>query len=93
MKNECDEDFINIQREVKVTIQNLFRVALKAKFANKKNEELNRMLDEKFKGMVTQDECLQILKYIYKDEDFNDISERLERNLQVVESRATPQYH
>lgn len=50
------------------------------------------MLDEKFKGMVSQDECLQILKYIYKDDDFSEISERLERSLQIVESRTTPQY-
>jgi hypothetical protein len=89
LKNECDEDFIGIQKEVKLTIQNLFRVALKAKFPNKKNEELNRILEEKFKGMVTQEECIQILRYIYKDEDFNDINEKLERSLLLVESKTT----
>jgi hypothetical protein len=64
---------------------------LKAKHPNKKNEELNRILEEKFKGLVTQEECTQILRYIYKDDDFNAINEKLERNMQVVESKTSSQ--
>ena len=56
----------------------------------KKSSELVKILGDKFKGMVTQEECVQILRYIYKDDDFNDINEKLEKNLQIAEAKVGP---
>jgi len=88
LRNECDEEFRGIQKQVKLTIQDLFRIALKTKMPTKKNSEIQKILDEKFKGLISQDECVEILRYIYKDDDFTDIKEKVDRSLQLVESKA-----
>ena len=43
------------------------------------------MLEEKFKGHITEDECIEILRYIYKDEDFNEIKEKVDKSLVSAE--------
>ena len=70
-----------------MTIQDLFKIALKTKMPSKKNSEIQKILDEKFKGMISQDECIEILRYIYKDEDFNEIKDKVENNLLTFETK------
>lgn len=70
-----------------MTIQDLFKIALKTKMPSKKNSEIQKILDEKFKGMISQDECIEILRYIYNDEDFNEIKDKVENNLLTFETK------
>jgi hypothetical protein len=90
LRNECDEEFRNIQKQVKSTIQDLFMIAMKARLPTKKNSEIQKMLDEKFRGNISQEECVEILRYIYKDEDFNDIKGRVDRAIVVTEVKTGP---
>ncbi len=89
LRNECDEEFRNIQKQVRSTIQDLFKIALKTKLPTKKNSEIAKLLDEKFKGYITEDECLEILRYIYKDDDFKEIREKVERSMAPGEIKSS----
>lgn len=49
--------------------------------------EILKILSEKFKGHITQEECTEILRYIYNDEDYKEIIAKVEENLQIVENK------
>lgn len=77
MRNECDEEFRNIQKQVRSTIKELFKTTLKSKFPRKRNAEINQIMETKFSGYIGDDECKEILEYIYNDEDYKQILEKL----------------
>ena len=65
-------------------------IAMKARLPTKKNSEIQKMLEEKFKGSISQEECVEILRYIYKDEDFNDINARVDKAIIVTDIKTGP---
>jgi len=60
LRNECDEEFRNIQRQVRSTIKELFKTTLKSKFPRKRNIEITQIMESKFNGYIGDDECKEI---------------------------------
>lgn len=72
-----------IQKQVKSTIKELFKTTIKTKYPRKKNAEISLLLKNKFKGSINQDEAIEILRYIYNDDDFNQIIGNIEDALEI----------
>lgn len=82
LRNECDEEFRNIQRQVRSTIKELFKTTLKSKFPRKRNAEITQIMESKFNGYIGEDECKEILEYIYNNEDYKQILEKLKAHFE-----------
>jgi len=47
------------------------------------------MLKEKINGFIHEDEAVEILRYIYNEEDFNEIIGKIETALFEIEEETT----
>ncbi len=50
---------------------------LRGKYKYKHNKEINKMLQRKMKGDVYQEECADIIQYMYNEEDSVVLLDRL----------------
>jgi len=50
---------------------------LRGKYKYKHNKEINKMLQRKMKGDVYQEECADIIQYMYNEEDSAILLDRL----------------
>ena len=69
LRNECDEDFRNVQKQVKETVSELLRMHLKGKYPLKKNSDIKQMYHDRFSGFICEDEWIDIVRYMYNDAD------------------------
>ena len=69
LRNEIDEEFRFVQKQVKDTVKELLRVHLKLKFPLKGDGEIHNLLQRKLNGHVNEDEWVEIVKYMYNQED------------------------
>jgi hypothetical protein len=77
LRNEVDEEFRFVQRQLKETVHELLRVYLKGKHPLKGDEDLSQMLRKRVNGSVSEDEWIDIVKYMYNTEDSISIIMRI----------------
>jgi Ca2+-binding EF-hand superfamily protein len=69
MRNEIDEEFRFVQKQLRETVAELLRVYLKGKYARKIDNEIQQMLAQRMTGSLNEDEWVDIIKYMYNKED------------------------
>lgn len=69
LRNEIDEEFKIIQRQLKDTVADLLRVYLKGRHPLKSEDEVGKLLQKRIKSFVFEDEWTDIIKYMYNPED------------------------
>lgn len=77
LKNECDEEFRFVQKQVKDTVNDLVKVFVKRRNPNKSEKEVTALVAAKFKGAITETEWTEIVKYMYNEDDTNLIQDRI----------------
>jgi hypothetical protein len=69
LRNEVDEEFRFVQRQLKETVHELLRVYVKGKKPLKGDEEIQQMVRKKVNGNILEEEWVDIVKYMYNNED------------------------
>merc|ERR1719460_1758580 len=69
LRNEIDEEFKIIQKQLKDTVADLLRVYLKGRHPLKSEDEVSKLLAKRIKSFVYEDEWTDIIKYMYNPED------------------------
>ena len=69
LRNEVDEEFRFVQRQLKETVHELLRVYVKGKLPLKSDEEINGIVKKKTSGNLLEEEWIDIVKYMYNSED------------------------
>ena len=69
LRNEVDEEFRFVQKQLKDTVVELLRVYLKGKMPMKTDAAINRVLKKRLFGDVEEDEWVDIIKYMYNHDD------------------------
>lgn len=87
LRNEIDEEFRFVQRQLKETVNELLRVYLKGKMPLKGDEEINNMVKKRLTGTVSEEEWVDIVKYMYNTEDSVTIIMRVK---DLLKQRAQP---
>lgn len=87
LRNEIDEEFRFVQRQLKETVFELLRVYVKGKRPLKVDEEINAIVKKKTAGRITEEEWVDIVKYMYNNEDAVTIIMRIR---DVLKQQARP---
>jgi hypothetical protein len=69
LRNEIDEEFRIVQKQLKDTVAELLRVYLKGKYPLKSEDEVTRLLKKRMASSVYEEEWVDIIKYMYNHED------------------------
>ena len=69
LRNEIDEDFRIVQKQLKDTVSELLRVYLKGKYPLKSEDEVSKLLKKRMSTTVYEEEWVDIIKYMYNHED------------------------
>ena len=69
LRNEIDEEFRFVQKQLKDTVVELLRVYLKGKMPMKTDAAINRILKKRLFGDVEEEEWVDIIKYMYNHDD------------------------
>eukprot|EP00937_MAST-01D_sp_MAST-1D-sp2_P001185 g1185.t1 len=69
LRNEIDEEFRFVQKQLKQTVNELLRVYLKGKYPLKADREIGRLLEQRQRGGVQEEEWVDIIKYMYNHQD------------------------
>ena len=69
LRNEVDEEFRFVQKQLKDTVVDLLRVHLKAKHTLKGDDIINMMAEEIEEGMITLEQWNDIVQYMYNEDD------------------------
>merc|ERR1711865_1335827 len=69
LRNEIDEEFRIVQKQLKDTVAELLRVYLKGKHPLKSEDEVSKLLTKRVKSFVFEEEWTDIIKYMYNHED------------------------
>jgi len=77
LRNEIDEEFRFVQRQLKETVHELLRVYLKGKYPLKGDDDISQMLKKRLNGTVSEEEWVDIVKYMYNTEDSVSIIMRI----------------
>ena len=68
-RNEIDEEFRFVQKQLRETVCDLIRVHLKAKHPLKSDDVISDMADKVEKENISKDEWSEIISYMYNNED------------------------
>lgn len=77
LRNECDEEFRFVQQQVKNTIKELLKMYLRGKHPYKNDNDISGMITQKAKSFLNEDECQDIITYMYNKEDSALILEKV----------------
>jgi len=69
LRNEIDEEFRIVQKQLKDTVAELLRVYLKGKYPLKSEDEVSKILKKRVASSVFEEEWVDIIKYMYNHED------------------------
>jgi len=69
LRNEIDEEFRIVQKQLKDTVAELLRVYLKGKYPLKSEDEVSKLLKKRMAASVYEEEWSDIIKYMYNHED------------------------
>ncbi|KEG13207.1 putative structural maintenance of chromosome (SMC) family protein [Trypanosoma grayi] len=84
LRNEIDEEFRFVQRQVRETVHELLRVYVKGKRPSNSDAEINKIVQKKVSGTLLEDEWVDIVKYMYNTEDAVAIIMRLRDHLRQL---------
>ncbi|RNF27640.1 putative structural maintenance of chromosome (SMC) family protein [Trypanosoma conorhini] len=84
IRNEIDEEFRFVQRQVRETVHELLRVYLKGKRPSKSDAEINKLVQKKTSGALLEDEWVDIVRYMYNTEDAVSIIMRVRDHLRQL---------
>lgn len=62
LKNECDEEFRFVQKQVRDTVNDLVKVFVKRRNTNKPEKEIQALVKQKINGVITESEWSEIIK-------------------------------
>lgn len=68
-RNEIDEEFRFVAKQLKDTVFELLKVYLKGKYPLKVDSEISKFLSQKAEGYLNEEEWVDIVKYMYNKED------------------------
>ncbi|KRX10317.1 hypothetical protein PPERSA_02734 [Pseudocohnilembus persalinus] len=80
LKNEVDEDFNQVQSQLKETIQNIlksFNMNLNQK--SKQISEIEEIIKQKLKGYISLNEAQEIINYLYSEAETEFIYEKIDQ--------------
>ncbi|KAL9655035.1 hypothetical protein ABK040_008818 [Willaertia magna] len=69
LRNEIDEEFRLVQKQLKQTVAELLKAFLKGKFSRKLESEISGIIHQKLNGELNEEEWVDIIKYMYNNED------------------------
>ncbi|KAG9396206.1 EF-hand domain [Carpediemonas membranifera] len=70
MRNEIDEQFKSVLNDLKNTVKELLRAVIAQKLGTKpKTDAVAAKLEQKTEGTLTEDEWVDIVKYMYRQDD------------------------
>lgn len=69
LRNEIDEEFRFVQKQLTETVGELLKVYLKGKYPLKLDADINAMLQDRMNGQINEEEWVDIIKYMYNKED------------------------
>ncbi|KAG2393869.1 hypothetical protein C9374_003633 [Naegleria lovaniensis] len=69
LKNEIDEEFRYVQKQLKDTTAELLKVFLRGKYSKKVDHEIHQIIQNRLNGDLNEDEWVDIIKYMYNKED------------------------
>lgn len=87
LRNEIDEEFRFVQRQLKETVHELLRVYVKGKMPLKSDEEINNIVKKKTTGTLLEEEWIDIVKYMYNNEDAVSVIMRIR---DILKQKAQP---
>lgn len=73
-----DEEFRFVQAELKTTIHDLLKMHIQSKMRNKSVHEINEALKKRLTQEISYEECEDLVRYLYNNEDANLILRKLE---------------
>ncbi|CAK60189.1 unnamed protein product (macronuclear) [Paramecium tetraurelia] len=79
LRNECDEEFRFVQTQVKNTMQELLKMYLRGKHPLKHQAEIKEMLNQRINGQLYEEEAVDIIKYMYNQEDSELLLDKLKQ--------------
>lgn len=85
LRNEVDEEFANIQSQIKETIEEILVSLVETNNPNKIKRVINKMVDDKKKGVVSEALALEIVNTMYTDEHPNKDEILLKLEARVAE--------
>lgn len=68
-RNEIEEDFWLVQKELRKSIRDLCMVQLMGRFPTKDQGTLTSLLEQKMEGIAVEEEWTEIVKYLYNTSD------------------------
>lgn len=71
LRNEVDEEFAEIQKQIKLTINDILLNLIETKNPNKGKREVNILFSKKVKGRVSEITAFEIVNTMYTDEHPN----------------------
>eukprot|EP01064_Diplonema_japonicum_P017936 TRINITY_DN2643_c0_g1_i1.p1 TRINITY_DN2643_c0_g1~~TRINITY_DN2643_c0_g1_i1.p1 ORF type:complete len:767 (+),score=265.50 TRINITY_DN2643_c0_g1_i1:80-2302(+) len=87
LRNEIDEEFRFVQRQLKETVHELLRMYLKGKMPMKGDDEVNNLVHKRTAGYMQEEEWVDIVKYMYNAEDSVSIIMRVR---EVIKEKNPP---
>jgi len=89
LRNEVDEEFADIQKQIKLTINDILMNLIETQNPNKGKREINNMFSSKAKGRINENMALEIVNTMYTDEHPNkeEILEKLMDKIQRDEEK------
>lgn len=69
LRNEIDEEFRHVQDQLQQTVAELLRVYIRGKHPLKRDDEVNSIVSKKMSGILTEEEWVDVVKYMYNQED------------------------
>lgn len=85
LRNEVDEEFANIQGQIKDTIEEILVSLIETNNPNKIKRIINKMVEEKKKGVIPESLALEIVNTMYTDEHPNKDEILLKLETRVLE--------
>jgi hypothetical protein len=89
VRNEIDEDFRFVQKQLCDTVAELLKVYLKAKYPKKIDSEINSILQKKMgnDGLLNEEEWVEIVKYMYNKEDSVNVIVKVQEAINKINKR------
>ncbi|GMH53207.1 hypothetical protein TrST_g1705 [Triparma strigata] len=69
LRNEIDEEFRFVQKQLKDTVMDLLRVHLKAKHVRKPDDFIHSLAENIEQGVINVEEWTDIIQYMYNEDD------------------------
>ena len=89
LRNEVDEEFAEIQKQIKLTINDILMNLIETQNPNKGKHEINSIFAKKAKGRISEQMAMEIVNTMYTDEHPNkeEILEKLLRKIKQDEEK------